>query len=236
MMIEESLKKIEFKENSDTIKDILRISNKEEIKNENYIRVVDADTGRVLIERKKNIITLRGRTFALEKLYENTNNSPSYPTKNYNRKINLFSVGTGGCPVGDPFSPILPSPLDVALADRVPFITLPVGSNPTDIYPDISMTNYPVAPELVGDNNLYYYKIFNILEPEWFIDLNTNTTYEKVELLVDMEDCRNENLNELSLFFSTNTHTEPEMYSRVTFPTEHISGNKRIVVEYYTFA
>lgn len=230
------MKILNFKESLHSITDILRINKENITPNKNYIRILDKNTGRVLINRRENIITHRGRTFALEKLYKDVNDSTDYPIKNYDRKINLFSVGDGGCPVGDPFSPIIPSPLDLELANKVPFITIPVGIDPVDIYPDIVMSNYPTVPEVVSGNNIYYYKRFNILEPEWFIDRATNTVYKKVELILNIEDCRNEYINELSLFFSTDTFTDIEMYSRVTFPTEAITGSKLLVVEYYTFA
>lgn len=230
------MQRIEFKENLDEVKDTLEISNKENVKNKNYIRVVDVNSGKVLVKRKENIITLRGRTFALEKLYEDVNNVTEYTIKNYDRTINLFSIGNGGCPEGDPFSPIIPTPLDTALANRIPFITIPDGTDPITIYPNIIMSNYPVDPDPVESDNLYYYKRFNIRDPEWNIDLNTNTTCKKLELLIDIEDCRDENINELGLYFSTNSFTEPEMYSRVTFPTWHMSGGTKILVEYYTFA
>lgn len=225
------MQKIEFKESLDNINDILEISNKEILPNKNFIRIIDRNTGKVLINRKENIITHRGRTFALERLYADNNDLPSYNIKNFNRTINLFSVGDGGCPSGDPFSPIIPSPLDLHLANKIPFRDV-VARDTTNIDLDI----YPVTPNTQSGRDLYYYKRFNILDPEWYIDRNTNTVYKKLELLIDLDDCRDEVINELGLFFSTSSFTDVEMYSRVTFPTENISGNKRILVEYYTFA
>lgn len=228
-----NMKKIIIEENLDNVKDILEISREENLENKNYIRLIDANTGRVLINRKHNIITHRGRTFALEKLYGDTNNLNSYSIKNLNRSINLFSVGDGGCPQGDPFSPILPSPLDLQLANKVPFQNKVAGDNGDN---GVDTDKYPVTPSTESGRDLYYYKRFNILDPEWFIDRPTNTVYKKLDLIVDITDCRNEYVNELGLFFSTSTFTQIEMYSRVTFPTESITGNKRILVEYYTFA
>ena len=225
------MKSLIFKENLDNnIKDVLELTRDSNLSKENYIRVVDADTGRVLINRRKNIITHRGRTFALEKLYEDANDLSTYSIKNFNRTINLFSVGDGGCPLGDPFSPIIPSALDLRLANKVPFQNKAAGDNSVDV------AKYPVTPLIESGRDLYYYKKFNILDPEWFIDRPTNTVYKKLDLLVDVTDCRNESVNELGLFFSTSTFTQPEMYSRVTFPTESITGSKRILIEYYTFA
>lgn len=224
------MKKIIIEEHLDDIKDVLEIPKDFILYNKNFIRMIDANTGRVIINRKVNIVTHRGRTFALERLYEDANNSDDYPIKNFNRTINLFSVGDGGCPEGDPFSPINPSPLNTGLANRIPFLNLIEGS--TDVDTDV----YPASPTTIDGRDLYYRKRFNVLDPVWYINRDTNTVYKKVELLIDLKDCRNESINELGLFFSTDTFTDIEMYSRVTFPTELITGNKKLLIEYYTFA
>ena len=231
-------KNLHFKESLENVKDVLELSNKENISNKNYIRMVDKNSGKILINRRENIVTHRGRTFALEKLYEDVNDSSDYPIKNHQRIINLFSVGSGGCQVGSPFDPILPTPLDTNLTTPIPFKETSAGNAV-----DIDLAKYPVAPtvSVLSGKDLYYHKRFKILDPEWLISRNTNTVYKKLELLIDMDDCRtsinnDDTINELGLYFSTDTFTQPELYSRVTFPTEPLTGNKKILVEYYTFA
>jgi hypothetical protein len=211
-----------------TIKDDLKVLDNY-TNHKNFIKILDADTKEVLVSRRENLVVHRGRTFALEKLYNDSYNASPYPTNNLSRKINLFSVGTGGCNSGTPELAIPPTPLDTNLTTIIPFI-----SSSSD---NADHSIYPIATH-EGSVYNYYYKRFEVIDPVWYLDRTSNTVYKKLELLVDVTDARDPGtISELGLFFSGNSDfSDPEMYSRVTFPTENISGSKRLQIEYYTYA
>jgi hypothetical protein len=190
---------------------------------------------RNILFRTKNKVVLRGRTFALENLYKETIFSSSGYIQNLNRSINLFQVGNGGTPLNDPFNPLPVSHDDENLKNKLAFRKTLVSAtqdviNPVneDIYKGYEIDS------LTGSKS-YYYKRFENQNPVFIFDKKNNLIYKKLELFVSVDDCRNTEINEVGLFFSSINFTQPEMYSRSVFPTYPIRTFDTLLIEYYTY-
>jgi hypothetical protein len=220
------------------------------------------NTGRICFQKRHNLIVLRGRTFGLEKLFDTTignngvNNGAVPYVSDIDRKILAFGVGKGGTPNSDPFSPYAPPPIGVngvRLATKIPFRahdTSQSGSgNPLLFVPSNEIANYGGAEKPQGSLTLwnYYLKAFDAV-PTWVFNEQSNTVYKKILLSVTEMDCRTAQsniINELALYFARATgldarggtvFTNPEMFSRITFPTEFMSVNKALAIEYRIYA
>lgn len=269
------------------------MSNLESFRNagDNFIVVRDGESGEIK-DISENLITLRGRAFALEKLFgeeihpsniviESVNpfalpgntaiNIPSWitnpdPAKDYvmdlGRQICLFSVGNGSTEINDWFNPLPPSPEDTGLANIIPFRRVPAVAGSGSLVPDSSQWDQTdkesyFNPKLVNVSGTdyfdFYAKRFSEIEPRLYIDISANRVYRKLELSISPHDCRvagqnRDMINELSLIIARqdrlaaamddpeNTDLLEEIYSRVTFRTEAIYGNKSLLIEYYTYA
>ena len=221
------------------------------------------NTGRVVFEKRHNIIVLRGRTFALERLFSDTigNQGVTGGAKPYvsdlNRKVIAFGVGKGGAPASSPFEPYAPPPTGtngVQLAQRIPFrlhdTAMASSGDPLQYVPSGEIGNYGGAEQVVGSTTKYEYflKHFDQRDPEWVFDEAANTVYKKIMLSITEDDCRTATsnwINELCLYFARQDandvrggagFTNPEMFSRITFPTEYLSANKSLSIEYRVFA
>lgn len=208
------------------------------------------EEGNILLE-KDNLIVLRGRTFALEKLFNKTidvNLAPNY-TRNLNRSICLFKIGTGGTPIDQPFNPFVPAPTDMNLAAEVPFITIDndgVDDIDTSVYRTLGegddMRYYDGRVDS-GDSSIkrYYAKAFDIV-PEWNYNTSPDEVFMKVTLRIAAKDARGKYINELSLLLAsynagTNTYTDIEPFSRICFDTESLKNRtKTILIDYMIYA
>jgi len=220
------------------------------------------DTGRIVFEKRHNLIVLRGRTFALEKLFGGTistsgvNGGVAPYLSDLNRTICAFGVGRGGAPTSDPFSPYAPPPTGaagVALASPVPFRlhdTAAEGDgDPLTFVPASEIGNYGGARAVEGrpTQTEYLMKGFDG-EPAWFFDEAANTVYKQIELSITEHDCRtlaSNYINELCLYFSrpdaldangAQTYVNAEMMSRITFPTEALGPSKSLQISYRVYA
>lgn len=218
------------------------------IKTKNKIVVRDLD-GNVLFE-KENLVVLRGRVFALEKMFmEQCSEAPSNYLNNVAAgKICLFACGKGGAPNSQLFEPYVPSPLDetslstpFGLKNPVPFRTVDSTVPITAFLSGGSIDEphmYYCGVEDLEDPAVtrYYYKTFD--QPiEWVYDKDTNEVYVICTLKIDVSDFRNtksddnltyvrsEYINELGLFIATyssgaNTYSNVEMVTHICFDSE----------------
>lgn len=195
----------------------------------------DGETREVLRPIAKNKVVLRGRTFSLENLYKDMIPASSGYIRNLDRSINLFQVGSGGCPLNDPFNPIPVAPKDQFLKAPIPFRTFINDSTDSIVNPIDPLVYKGVITNSLGHNE-YYYKRFENQNPVFYLDKDKNHIYKKLELVVSLDDCRNREINEVGLFFSTPNFEQVEMYSRCTFPTYAIRSTDTLLIEYYTYA
>lgn len=224
------------------------------------VTMIDKMTGRVCFKKRTNLIVLRGRTFALEKLFDDSiSGSPAAVAAGYvpddrNRKIVAFGVGKGGAPAADPFSPYAVVPIGQALLDWVPFrshdLDQSTSGNPLLYIPGNEIVNYGDGRAVGASTTLfeYYLKHFDGHDPVWFFDESKNTVYKQITLSITQNDCRtaaSNYINELALFIGGIGVNDPrggvtfvnaEMFSRITFPTEYISGNKALEILYNVYA
>ena len=94
--------KLEFKDVLDAARD--ETINREYRNGPGFTGVVSLkdNTGRVIFQKRHNLIVLRGRTFALERLFSDAVTSADVAAyiSDLNRKVIAFGVGKGGAPAG----------------------------------------------------------------------------------------------------------------------------------------
>jgi hypothetical protein len=215
--------------------------------------ILDEFGNTVLKQEKDNLIVMRGRTYALEQLF----NDPIDPTTsgykvNMNRTICLFKVGSGGADVNSaPFQPFTPLYSDEDLAIPVPFVT-----QDSDKYDSQEKTNNPSIIETMSSaqkkiyynptirengTTEYYSKVFEV-KPQWVFNKSTNEVYKKIMLKVNANEARGYMVNELGLLIgeydqANNQYLDTELFSRVTFDTESLTSlTKGLLIEYLIFA
>jgi hypothetical protein len=215
--------------------------------------IMDDFGNTVLKQEKDNLIVMRGRTYALEQLF----NDPIDPTTsgykvNMNRTICLFKVGSGGADVNSaPFQPFTPLYSDEDLAIPVPFVTEDANK-----YADQDKTNNPSIIEVMNaeqekkyynpiiranGTTEYYSKVFEV-KPQWVFNKATNEVYKKIMLKVNANEARGYMVNELGLLIgeydtTNNVYNDTELFSRVTFDTESLTSlTKSLLIEYLIFA
>jgi len=221
------------------------------------------NTGRTVFSKRHNLIVLRGRTFALEKIFNDTIdtygvNGGSKPyLSDLDRKVVSFGVGKGGAPGSDPFSPYAPAPtgsVGVQLSQRIPFrlhdTSAVTTGDPLLYMPEAEISNYGGAEVLTNVDNqyLYYLKHFDSRDPIWVFDEALNTVYKQITMSITPNDCRTSTsnwINELCLYFGKVSGQDArggvsfanvEMFSRITFPTEYLSANKALEITYNVYA
>ena len=199
------------------------------------VEFVNPETGKTLLVRH-NLVVQRGRTFALEKMYGVDAPTGANYTADLSRTIMLFSVGTGGCPANDPFSPIPVQPTDVELSSKVPLRIVDPANSLTNIKPE-DVPFYPIY-ETIGGKKHYKYKKFNESDAQFVVNKSENKIYRRLPIYISELDCRDQKINELALYFCNSDHKNVEMYSRLTFDTESMSSvvNKGLLIYYYTYA
>jgi hypothetical protein len=225
--------------------------------------ITDLTNNRVVFRKRHNLIVLRGRTFALEKLFNDTidtygvNDGVRPYISDLNRQVISFGIGKGGAPSSDPFSPYAPPPTGaagVALATRVPFrlhdTVQSTSGDPLLYIPAGEIINYGGAEAITGQTTQFYYylKHFDTRDPVWMFDEAQNTVYKQITMSITANDCRTSTsnwINELCLYIGRASgkdvrggvaFSNPEMFSRITFPTEYLSGNKALEIVYNVYA
>jgi len=208
---------------------------------------------------KKNLIVHRGRTYVLESLFKENSisglgltgeSTTPFVADEIDRSIFLFGIGTGGVTGPDPFAPDPPQPENDELATIVPFRTVPTGTGLSSLedthYYGMNLFNTaPGTPE--GGEDKYWLKRLNLATsfiPEWDITLGSHMISMKMTLDINQNDARSQGVNELALYMANKVaggtpdpdFAEVEMFSRITFATEMLSGTKEITIEYYIFA
>jgi hypothetical protein len=215
-----------FEEQS-VMRDIIKNTND---KKHNFIIVRDPTTGAIL-QTRKNLVVRQGREFSLRKMF-----NIAYPSENTTqlgtRYINLFGIGTGGTPVSDPFTPIVPTPSDIELNSVTPFRVSATALSSGDAakYFDGRVT---------GSTTAYYKKTFT--STAIVLDNTNDDYYCKLTLNIDATDARGTIISELGLYTSVNTanvFTAPKIATRVTFQSEPLSieTSKGLEIEYYVYA
>jgi hypothetical protein len=200
--------------------------------------VSDGETGEVLFT-KKNTIVIRGRTFALEKMFNASSADVTGFNNNLNRSICLFKVGSGGTPASSPFTPLQVSALDTDLANAVPFRTMATA----DVAAWLQTPEGQAYTNVVaaGSNSNIMMKTFD--SSSWVYDTtNASKTIiaRKLTITISEKDCRGALINELGLFiasYTNSSYSNFEMVSRLTMDTEAMGlNNKSLSIQYYIYA
>lgn len=208
-----------------------------------------------LIIEKDNLITLRGRSYALEQLFKEPINGSGLV--NTNRVPCLFKIGSGGADIGQnganglPFNPYIPSFDDTDLGNPVPFLSIDPAKNSNELSennPSIvtelaesDLNTYFLPKETRSGVSSYYGKIFEA-GSSYVYDQSRNTVFRKIELKVTQQEARGNLINELGLVIAeldTTNHIakDAELSTRVTFPSIALTDlNSHIRVEYYLYA
>lgn len=160
------------------------------------VKMVDNATGEVIFDRH-NLVTLRGRTLALEKLFnkENTLDLNYNTTDLASKKILLFKVGTGGCDPASPFVLLngIVSANSVKLANEIPFKVNETGTQDSDKYFDIKPTYTETSDD--GHGNVvttpsdfcYFAKTFDSIE-YFYNENNVDEVGIKLQLSISADD------------------------------------------------
>lgn len=193
-------------------------------------RFVDPVTRNPMSDFFKNKVVYRGRLFNMERLYNEVlpTNTETF-IANLDRKIKLFSLGSGGTNTNDPSSPNTVGARDYTLKKPEPFFSIPETESLSS-----ELANKYRGEVLSGGYKGYYHKQFES-DPTWFINPAENVIYKRHDLLIDTRDVRDKGVNEISLSICTDDFRDIEMFSRSTFPTEYMYNNKVIIVEYYVY-
>ncbi|ALN97997.1 hypothetical protein Bp8pS_318 [Bacillus phage vB_BpuM-BpSp] len=206
-----------------------------------------------LILQKDNLIVMRGRTFALEKLFNSPIDAEESGYKvNMNRTISLFKIGSGGADLAStPFQPFTPVYSDEDLSQPVPFVVQDPKKNE-----DPEKENNPSIVEALSEEQSKKYYIPNVKEdgttefygkvfesqPQWVFNKETNEVYKKITLKVNIDEARGFYINELGLVIAeydeeNNTFDDSELFSRITFDSESLTSlTKTLLFEYLIFA
>ena len=221
-----------------------------------HLVIVDNETGKVVVD-KDNLVLMRGRTFALEKLFSTVSDfNPSYNKTNLDqKKICLFKVGKGGCVEGEPFTvKETINPLDTDLYSPVPFRILPTGSDPLPNYADLK--NYEANDG--NTYNAYYCKRFDDISwvynetsnDEVAIRLTLNITEDDLKTVIIKDEnnltgyTRSTFINELGLCIANiNPATNEivngtiELVTKICFSSEpYFNPLKSSTLYYYIYA
>lgn len=225
-----------------------------------HVVVVDDISGETILE-KDNLVVLRGRTFALEKMFAIDNNIDGYNKTNLaNKKICLWKVGRGGCVSGEPFNVLAVEPNARALGDEIPFRVHENGTKPDEFK---GVYYNPVQSEVVdasGKNYTYYYaKSFDKME--WVKNTNEYGQMDEIALKLTLkiteDDFRtvlkydeNDNpmwerdtfINEIALCIANYNEAADrmdniEIATKLTFESEPYFNNlKEATIYYYVYA
>jgi len=148
-----------------------------------HVVVVDDVSGEVVLE-KDNLVVLRGRTFALEKMFNKENEISGFnKTDLASKKICLWKAGRGGCVIGEPFNLLSIDPDCTALGEEIPFIAVKDGTDRPEGY-------YGEIPTAIKDNynqgyTYYYAKTFEKLE--WVTNTNEYGKMDEIALKITLK-------------------------------------------------
>lgn len=192
------------------------------------------DENGVELFRKHNTVVLRGRTFALEKMFNLTTNSASGYSPDLARAICLFKIGSGGTPPASPFTPLDVSALDTDLANPVPFRTMS-SAQMTTFLSTPEGNSYKGRVDLNTQSSVFF-KTFD--SSSWVYDSSKAIIARKMSLAISSTDARGQLINELGLCIANeNTFANTEIISRITFDTESMGvGTKSLLIDYYLYA
>jgi hypothetical protein len=213
------------------------------------IVVIKDPEGKVLF-RKKNLVVLRGRVFALEKVFNfpidpelaSFQEVPNYK-ENLNRQICLFGIGTGGASGNTVFEPITTDAHNEELYDPAPFRTFSTGG--IDGLSEYEISNSIYTREVLDEDlNLthYYLKRINTnngFVPEWNFDYVTNMSSIKNTLEIESHDFVDRVINEFGLYIAeldTGVFSDIELFSHVTIPSQPLQMLNNFIIEYYLFS
>lgn len=172
---------IEIRESGIKMKDLIEVVKGKSTLLHGRVELYDDETGE-LIFRKNNLVLLRGRTFALEKMFDMPNTlDMGYNTANMEtKKICLFKIGNGGADPANPFTLLagVVAPNNTSLVNEIAFKIQEEGEPKPDKYFDLKNMND-------GTNNMAYYcKTFD--EAEYFMNSNTEDEVG-VKLTISLE-------------------------------------------------
>jgi len=224
-----------------------------------HVVVVDDISGEVVLE-KDNLVVLRGRTFALEKMFDKKNEIKGFnQTDLATKKICLWKAGCGGCVSGEPFNLLSIDPDCTALGEEVPFIAVKDGADRPEGY-------YGEVAAAVKDNynqgyTYYYAKTFDNME--WVTNTNEYGKMDEIALKITLkiteDDFKtvlaydeNDNvmfnrstfINEIALCIANPVKTNVidrmdniELATRLNFESEpYFSNLKAATIYYYIYA
>lgn len=222
------------------------------------VQIVDDETGEVILD-KNNLIVLRGRVFALEKIFGIPNTlEMGFQTANLNSKtVCLFKVGKGGTVEGQPFNVIPTIPSDSrALGQEIPFrLEIPGDTSLHGKYFD--RQPYPHGQ---SETMAFFAKKFDNVQwgkniPEGLYQEDQDEVYVKLTLKIERGDFatvqkENDNgaieyhrstfMNEIGLFIANHIRNDVtermediEMFSRLTFESEPFFNNSKTLTIYY---
>lgn len=187
------------------------------------VNIYDKDSGELLVSKRPNIVTLRGRLFALERLYNDVasqsnttaldGNNPfqagSYRT-NLDREIIFFTVGSGGANSGDWFNTKAPNFNSTALYNQIAFRRVPEAIYGTGTGTDLTTQEreFYFLPRKIGSEIHFFGKRFNEQKSNFLIDVTNNKVYKKLTLEISNKDCRiigndEDRINELGLIIAS---------------------------------
>ena len=221
------------------------------------VEIVDNETGEVVL-KKSNLVVLRGRTFALEKMFDVPNTLDlGYNVQNLaEKKICLFKLGNGGADPTNPFTLLagVVTPNSRALANEIPFII----SDPLNDKPEKYFDLKPLDDGT--GNSAYYAKTFE--EMEYYVNSDTlDEVGVKLTLAIEPKDfcttaSQDENgyvvykrstyINELGLCIGNPTYDDTgkmtgvnniELVTHLTFSSEpYFTEMKSSTIYYYLYA
>lgn len=224
-----------------------------------HVIVKDANTGEILME-KDNLVLMRTRVWLFEQLFKVDPPSSLNYTKDDNRAIALFSIGSGGADINaNPFAPFVPKFSDLELGQKVPFLTVdPDKSNNSE-----SQANPSIVSSLTSQQrNIYYMPVNNsdgttpyyakrfkgatATKPfgsssGWVVDTYSGKIAYSLAMNIDKSEARGNVINEIGLWMAsynqaTNQYSNPFLATRICFDTDSLSSlNKNIEIEYVMY-
>lgn len=226
---------------------------------EGHVIIRDADTGEILTE-KDNLVLMQTRVWLFEHLFKVDAPAELNYTKDNNRSVCLFTIGSGGADINaNPFAPFVPKFSDLELGQKIPFLTVdPDKANNTE-----SQANPSIVTELTDAQKAMYYMPVSNSDgttpyyakrfknataskpfgdsPGWVIDNYTGKVAFAIKMTIDSIDARGNMFNELGLIAATydsgsNTFNNPYLVSRITFDSESLSSlTKNIEIDYIVY-
>lgn len=235
------------------------LSNEDKKYIQGHVIFRDSETNEIVHE-DDNLVLMTTRVWLFQQLF-GVGLPDDYKGKvNNNRKVCLFSIGSGGADVNaNAFTPYVPRFSDRRLGQMVPFVVV----DPDKVNNTESQSNPSVVTELTsGQKNKYYMgeakadgtkayyaKRFEGATPEkplgnsrgWIIDNATGKVSFSLSLRIDRNEARGNIFNEIGLWMAEynadkNEYADAELVSRLCFSSEDLSSlTKGIDIEYILY-